>query len=252
MTTITATPDTATGSVTVTVTQTAVVSKVLRSNAYGTQEVRAASGQFPTAATGTTILTDYEACHGLNTYIAYDASGVQAATTTATLTVDKPWLTVPIAPNYSEQAETVTNFSAGRSTNSTSHNIIGRSDAVVVFGKLGMRTGTLEIFSTGVEDAERLSRVFSRGEAVFLKQQVPGMDMYFIPEEVSYDPYDVAGQDHTKYRVQVRYTEVPRPFGNLAGALGWTFDAVASEFPTFDSLLGVFDDFDALTLNDRT
>lgn len=249
-TTITAAPDTATGSVTLTVAHDVSVSRVLRSNAYGLQEVRAASGQLPSAATGTTILTDYEAGHGVNQYLVYNASGVQVASTTATLSVDAPWLTVPIAPNYSEQVQMITNYSAGRSTNSFVHQIIGRADPIVSMGKLGTRTGTLEMHAETLESAERLARVFSRGEAVYLKQQVQGMDMYFIPEDIDVSPYTVAGQDATEYRFAVSYREVSRPFGGLAGALGWTFDALASAYPSFDAVTAAYADFDALTLGD--
>lgn len=437
MTTITATPDTATGSVTLQLTQTSSVARVTRSNANGVSDVRVATGQLPSAATGTTIITDYEAAHGVNNYTAYvtdvatrtnlatnprpvgttdylgpsptstsfstGKSAVQAtasgtgtaylwsarsidaiaageavalsalvefsteiksvnikahrrstneyfssgqvvgwdptgkgvhrvsvlftapsaiaandldltvlfyttggatapagswarmgellieksttalpffdgatpdttdvdyawtgtanaststeATTTrqvtasATLTIDKPWLLVPIAPNYSAQIESIPNYSAARETNSTVHTIIGRADPLVVLGKLGLRSGTLEIWTASLESAGNLARVFDRGEAVFLKQTVPGMDMYFVAESLDVDPYEAAG-DLTRYRFTVRYREVTRPYGDLAGALGWTFDALAASYSSFDAVSAAFATFDDLTIGD--
>jgi len=38
--------------------------------------------------------------------------------------------------------------------------------------------------------------------------------------------------------------------GLLAGALGWTFDALAVDFASFDEVAAAFADFDALTLGD--
>jgi hypothetical protein len=46
------------------------------------------------------------------------------------------------------------------------------------------------------------------------------------------------------------FIEVRRPIGNLAGALGWTFDELATEFVSFDAVRLAFVDFDSLTLGD--
>ena len=251
MSTITATPNPATGAVDITIAQDSSIAKVLRSNDYGTQEVRVAAGQFPTAATGTTVFSDYECAQGTNSYSAVDSTGAQVATTSVEVAIDMPWLLVPIAPNYSEQAQSVTNWGFSRNTNSTKHQIIGRSDPIVVLGKLGTRTGTLEIYSASVSDAERLVRVFSRGEIVLLKQQVSGADMYFTADSLEVSPYNAIGQDATAYKLAVQYTEVSRPYGNLAGALGWTFDALASTWPTFDEMARHYATFDDLTLDSR-
>lgn len=168
----------------------------------------------------------------------------------ATLDLSGPWLMVPVAPNYSEQIETITNYSAGRTTNSTFHTIIGRSDPLVVLGKLGTRAGTLEIFADSVADAERVVRVFDRGEAVLLKQTVPGMDLYFVAETVEISPYQVTGED-SRFMVRVSYREVTQPLGNLSGALGWTFDGLSTAFPTFDAVTQAYATFDDLTIDDR-
>lgn len=247
MTTFTATPDTATGSITLEITQTASVQSITRSNGNGIASVRVAAGQLPSATTGTTIVTDYEAAHGTNTYTVTTTAGTVSQT--ANLTIDKPWLLVPIAPNYSEQTERVMNYSAGRETFSTVHQIIGRADPIVAMGKLGSRTGTLEVWCEDLTDVNRLVRVFDRGEAVLLKQAVPGMDMYFSANSLDVDPYTVEAE-RTRFRLTVAYTEVSRPFGDLAGALGWTFDALAADYPSFNAVTAAFATFDDLTIGD--
>lgn len=249
MTTLSAAQDNALGTVALTLTQTASVTSLTRSDRNGVASVRAAAGQLPTAATGTTVITDYEAAHGVSTYTAYHADGAVAATATVTLTLARPMLLVPIAPNYSESVDSITNYDAGRDSFSTVHNIIGRADPIVVMGKLGTRKGTLEIFTSSLADAARVSRVFDRGEAVMLKQTVDALDMYFTAESLTVSPYEVAGAS-TRYKLTVSYQEVIRPYGNLAGALGWTYNALASAYPSFDAQLAAYASFDNLTLGD--
>jgi hypothetical protein len=48
----------------------------------------------------------------------------------------------------------------------------------------------------------------------------------------------------------VNYQEVTRPPGNLAGALGWTYDALATSYPSYDAMLSDFATYDDLTLGD--
>lgn len=249
MSTLTATANDAIGGIELTLTQDQAVTSIVRSNNFGSATVRAAAGQFPTPATGTTVVTDYEAAQGLNSYTAYHADGT-TATAAASLVVEAPWLLVPIAPNYSEQVATITDYSAGRSTASTVHAIIGRPDPVVVLGKLGTRTGSLDVFTASLADAARVVRVFDRGEVVMLKQSVPGLDMYLVAQDLSVAPYSVQGEEDTRYKLTVRYQEVIRPSGDLAGALGWTFDQMALEYSTFDSITANFASFDDLTLKD--
>jgi hypothetical protein len=254
MTTFTATADDSTGAVTLSIVQTSSVTAITRSNGNGVAGVRAAAGQVPTPTTGTTIITDFEAGEGLNTYTAYvpnEGGGVTQLAASATLTLPSPMLLVPIAPNYSEFLESVTDYSAGRESNSTVHTIIGRSDPIVVLGKLGTRRGTLELWAASLTEAARLVRVFDRGETVMLKQTVAGMDMYFTALTVDVGPYTPAGEA-TRYKVTVSYQEVALPFGNLAGAFGWTFDALATAFPSFDAVLAAYSTFDDLTIGDNS
>lgn len=249
MTTFTATPNTANGSVSLDFTLTAAVTKVVRTNVNGSEEVRPSEGQLPSAATGTMILIDFEASHGLNSYNAYAADG-SFVTTSTTLDIGNPWLSVPVMPQYSEQVETITDYGSGREAATTVHRPLGRADSLVVMGKLGDRTGSLEIFCQTYADARRLERIFERGEVVQLRQRNEGMDFYFTVLSIPVSPYSVDGEDVTRWSLKINYVEVRRPIGNLAGAFGWTFDAMASDFLSYDAVAAAFTDYDALTLGD--
>ncbi|MFE5839133.1 hypothetical protein [Arthrobacter sp. NPDC056493] len=249
MTTITATPNTANGSVSLDLTLTASVTKVVRTNANGSEEVRASEGQLPSAATGTMILVDFEAAHGLNSYNAYAADG-SFVTTSTTLVLDKPWLSVPVMPQYSEKIETITQYGSGRDAATTVHRPLGRADNLVVMGKLGDRSGQLQILCNAYKDARTLERIFERGEIVQLRQRVEGLDMYFTATGIPVAPFSVEGEAETRWSLTVNYVEVRRPIGNLAGAFGWSFDALATDFPSWDAVAAAFTDYDALTLGD--
>ena len=70
---------------------------------------------------------------------------------------------------------------------------------------------------------------------------VLGFLLLIIPVRVSKALRDFANKD---------YVEVRRPIGPLAGALGWTFDALSADFTSFDEVTQAFTDFDSLTLGD--
>lgn len=249
MTTIAATPNTANGSVSLDLTLTASVTKVVRTNVNGSEEVRASTGQLPSAASGTMVLIDFEASFGLNTYNAYAADG-SFVTTSTTLDIVNPWISVPVMPQYSEQVETITQYGSSREAATTVHRPLGRADSLVVMGKLGDRTGSLQIFCSTYADARKLERIFERGEVVQLRQRVEGMDFYFTVTSIPVAPFSVQGEGATRWSLGINYVEVRRPIGNLAGAFGWTFSELASSFVSYDAVTAAFTDYDALTLGD--
>ncbi|QCO98971.1 hypothetical protein FCN77_16275 [Arthrobacter sp. 24S4-2] len=246
MTTITATPDTATASVQLSITYNSAVSRVLRNDANGIAEVRTLQGQLPTGSSGTLILSDYEAAAGLGTYSVIDAGS--GASTTATLVLDKPWLMVPVMPNYALQAESITAYGSDRQSHSTVHTVIGRADPLVSFGPLGTRTGSMQIFCGSLQTARDLETVFTRGEVVMLKQNVTGMDMYFHGSATGVSPFSAQGEEATRWALAVDYVEIKRPVGPLAGALGWDFNALAGGYASFDEVAAKFATFDDLTI----
>lgn len=197
--------------------------------------------------TGTLILIDYEAAAGINSYSVVETLDTGAAATVE-LELDAPWLLVPVLPNYSEKVRTITNYGSQRQAQSTVHSVIGRADPLVAFGVLGDRTGTLEIFADSLAQARALETVFNRGEVVMLKQNVDAMDMYFAATSTTINPYSVEGEKETKYSLSVSYTELKRPIGNLAGALGWTFNELALFYASFDEVTMKFATFNDLTI----
>jgi hypothetical protein len=210
--------------------------------------VRFAAGQLPSPTTGTTIVSDYEAAHGFISYTVY--TGTTTTSGSTTLVLDRPWLTVPIMPQYSETVEVIPQFNSSRATNNTVHRPIGRADSLVVMGKLGDRTGSFEIWCDTYATARKLERVFERGEIVMLRQRVAGLDQYFTVSDISASPYAVNGETGTKWAMSINFVEVRRPLGPLSGALGWTFDALTDQYESFDAVAEAFADFDALTLGD--
>lgn len=249
MTTITATPNTATASVQLSITHNSPVTRVLRNDENGIAEVRTLAGQLPTTASGTLILTDYEAAAGINSYSVVD--GGTGASTTATLVLDKPWLMVPVMPNYALKAETITGYDSSREARSTVHTVIGRPDPLVSFGPLGTRSGSLEVWCESLKAARDLETVLTRGEVVMLKQNVAGMDMYFHGSSSGITPYAAAGEASTRWALTINYTEIVRPIGPLAGALGWDFNALAASYASFDEVAVKFATFDDLTIRNE-
>lgn len=220
-------------------------------DAYGsyawTGAANASTSQHTTG--GTLVLTDFEPAHGTNTYNVYAPDG-SFVTGSTVLELDRPWLTVPVMPQYSEQVDLVTAWNGSRESASTVHRPLGRPDSLVAIGKLGDRAGELELFCPSYADARRLERVFERGEVVQLRQRVEGLDMYFTALSLPVAPHAVEGEDGTVWALKVNYVEVRRPAGALAGALGWNFDALALDYASFDAVAAAYTDFDALTLGD--
>ena len=171
-------------------------------------------------------------------------------TGSVTLDLDKPWLSVPVMPQYSEQVEAITAFGASRESSTTVHRPLGRADSLVVMGKLGDRTGSMEVFCKTYAEARKLERIFERGEVVQLRQRVEGMDSYFTVTSIPVAPYSVVSEESTRWAMVLNYVEVRRPIGNLAGALGWTFSELASSAVSFDVITESYATFDALTLGD--
>lgn len=247
MSTMTATADQGTASVLLEIILTSPAQRVLRSNGNGIHEVRALAGQFPSAAEGRLSLTDYEAAAGLNTYTLVDAG--KGAAAAAVLDLDMPWLMVPVMPHYARQVETITGYSAGRESLGSVQTIPGSAAPAVALAPLGLRTGSMDLWAPSLAVARDLESVFDRGEIAMLKQRVAGMDMYFTTTKTSITPHEVEGEDDTRWNLAVDYVEVSRPAGPLAGALGWTFDALAAAYPSFDAVAAAYASFDDLTVN---
>jgi hypothetical protein len=71
------------------------------------------------------------------------------------------------------------------------------------------------------------------------------MDMYFLATELPAQPLAKTSQGW-RWSVEFDYVELRSPSLPLLGAAGWTFDDVASGYPTFAAVRSTFADFDAL------
>lgn len=245
ITTLQAIPNPATASVTLIVGLSATVTRILRNDANGIAEVRAQATQLPSAGTGQLIIEDYEAAAGNISYtVTADGATVTASTV---LELSTPWLIVPALPGYSEPVETITAYSSTRTAQTTVHEVIGRRDPLTTLGVLGSRRGAFDAHCRTLAQARTLEAVLERGLTVMLKQNVPGMDMYFAPVSSAVSPVAPAGED-TRYALSIAYTQTARPAGYIAAALGWTFDELTAGYATFDDVAAAFFTFDDLTL----
>ncbi|APX03370.1 hypothetical protein [Arthrobacter sp. QXT-31] len=238
-------PDVATTSILLEVLLTASVTRITRTDVNGTQDVRMTPYQLPSPATGKLIVSDYEAANGENTYTLYTDSGT--VTGTATLTLDSPWLLIPRMPNFSAKVQQITDYSSSRKSLSVANEVIGRPDPVLALGPMGTRQGQLEIWMPDYQSAAALEDVFNRQEIAMLKQPVPKMDMFFIPEQTDIAPYTPEGKE-TQFRFIVNFRETKRPTGSLRGAIGWTLEELAYSFPTLNDVAMAYSSLDNLLL----
>lgn len=248
MTTLTTTPDIATASVLLSITKTATVTRIERTDINGTHEVRVPAYTLPSTGTGKLYVTDYEAAHGLSTYRVYHSGTAVAATATATLTLSSPWLFVPVLPELSAAVTQITTYQSARSSSTILHKVIDRREPVVKMGKLGLREGQLDIWCPDYLTTRTLDAAVDSGEILMLRQEVPRLDMWFTVSDTDVQPISEEGA-LTKYRYTVRFHETLRPEGLLKGARGWTFDELAASFSTFDQVTATYTSFDNLHIS---
>jgi len=242
MTTITATPDTDAGTITLTIAHTAPVTSLYRADANGTRPVRLPAGVLPTAATGTLTVVDHEAA--MTGYIEYRTNDAMTAATLAGAAL--PRFVLPFTPVYAVKVETVTNYAGARTSTSTAHEIIGRPDPVLNLGRLRPRVGSLEIIARTYADYRDVEAVFERGAIVLYRQtEHQGMDMYFHATGIAPAP------DGGRWRVRLDYQEVTFPDGNLQTPAGWTFDALKAAGGTFNDVAQDYRNFTDLALKEK-
>lgn len=245
MTTIAAVSQPADAAVLLTVTATATVTAITRTDVNGTAAVRTLPGLLPHTA-GSFVLTDYEAAAGLVTY-AVQSSAPAACSLTVTLT--GPRLSSLVLPAYFAAVDLVEGYTAARATTATLHDVIDRADPVVTLGVMRLRTGTLTMWARDYAAARAIEAVYARGEvALFRQTQYPGLDMYHVAlDEITVTPHDPATAPR-RWSVVVPFVEVARPTGaNILGTLGWSFDDVAATYATFTAVPAVFATFNDLT-----
>jgi hypothetical protein len=210
-----------------TITPTATVESVTRTDSNGTYEVRTMTGVLPhLAADGVLLLDDYEAAQGPATYTVTTAD--ESLGDTIVMALTGPWLGTPEAPQFSTQVGAVMTYGAGTDTLSTVHEPEGRYDPIVIVRGASSRRGTMTVEGGSYAETLNLLRLCQRGQAMLLRQlDHPGMDMYFVPMHADIVTVMAAGRA-SSFELSVQYIEVARPKGFLSGALGWTWAALAA------------------------
>ena len=232
MTTLILTTDPANGFVRLTITPTADVTRVRRSDVNGTRDVRTLTGQLPHTGVDVLELDDYEAAHGTARYTVTTAAGTVTASIVLALT--GPWFGTPENPQHSVVVNSFQDYNAGTSTLSTVHEPEGRDIApIVIVRGASTRRGSLRIEGGSYAAALKILRIFQRGQTMLLRQpEHTGMDMYFVPMNADIVTA-LAALKSSVFDVTCNYIEVGRPEGALSGALGWTWGGLETDFPTW-------------------
>jgi len=242
MTTITATPDPATGQITVTIAKTEAITSLIRADVNGTRPVRAPAGVFPSAGTsGTITIVDHEAA--FNGSVVYRA-GTAAPRWTGFTGPQQPRFTLPFTPEITLAVDAVDTYSAGRESASTVHEILGREDdPIVVAAGMRSKRGTLEIILDSYAQAAELENLLSLGKPIMYRQsENPGQDLYFHASNIS------IASDVPHWKVSASFVGIRPPVGDRAAFGTWTFTTLAAlPSGTFGTVAAGYDSFDTLT-----
>lgn len=231
---------------------------ITRTDYNGTNLVRLRDGQEPVS--GDLVIVDAEFSFSTNDTIVYTVTDADG--TTATSSVDG-W-TPPIGPiitavqfpafqitpwidDWESPAPMVTGYGAQRDSNSTVHQIIDRSDPVVVLGSTRLRAGTMSLWFANYKSVRTALDALAGPYRYLLRQDVPGLDMYFTVNSAAVTTLDMVldswtGKPVRRWQVDVTYTEVLNdPTIPLLGAANWAWEDLAY---TYDSWASVRDAYD--------
>lgn len=233
------------GTVTLTVDDTRNVKAILRTDANGTRPVRMGEGSQTLPGISDGKWVDYEAA--LGGYVSYRLDHPSFRDLVwVNLSGDwAPRFIIPFTPMFYAEAEVVTAYDSARKSTATFHDVIGRTDPLVVEGRLSSRKGRLVCEFDTLAAASGLESLLSRGTTVLYRQsEHPGMDMYFHTEgmDVSVDA------ERNVWTVTVDYVEVSFPAGDIISTAGWDFTAVTAAYSNFTELSTSYDSFLSLTL----
>ncbi|AYN57561.1 minor tail protein [Arthrobacter phage Corgi] len=198
------------------------------------------------------VVTDYEAASGPIRYDVVDLDGRLESLDVNGFVLDSPWLFTPIIPGYSRQLRTVRGIGADLENLSTVHaGLLGRTDPIVVMRPVGLRAGTMTIWAGTYAAALDIVSPLKQATPMMLRQpDHAGLDMYFAPLGAALVHEDQEGAG-TTWGVQVRYQEIKRPEGDIAGALGWTYADLEAAVPRYSDLPRTFATYADMRLNKR-
>lgn len=187
----------------ISITPTATVTELLRTDANGTAPVRVGAGVFPRTAALT--VTDYEAAlYGSVTYRAGNGSVTHR---------NEPALPclVPLRqPAAGRTVQSVTAFSAARASLGTVHQGLDRPAPLVALGSLGLRSGSLGLWGETHAEVRALeSLIDGAGVVMFKQSENQGQDLYFVALGTTVEPDGDEAADGWVLRVE--YQETARP-----------------------------------------
>lgn len=151
-------------------------------------------------------------------------------------------------PEIRATADVVTSYSAERPTTGTFHEVIGRSDPLVVEGILGSRRGSLTAEYDTLAASASLEAVLRRGKTVMYRQsEQPGMDMYFHVDSLrtEVDP------ERDVWTLEVGFTEVSFPAGETVNDDSWTFGLMAEAHTSFTEVSLAYESYVDLAAGQR-
>lgn len=232
------------------------IATVMRTDAAGTRTLRTETGTLPSSAT-TLVLPDYEyslEAGDTPTYTVYVGS-LAYATVTADPNTDTGLLTLasPTRPtaglelNDDEGAagSVLATYEDTRAGQHTVHQVIDRTDPIVILRPGSLRTGTLTISCPDRTTARTVQDALSAGDVLQLRQSdVPDLTMYFVTTSAAVThAQDVPAAGQPRWSVVAQVTEVAWPTGDVVPVTVWTFDDVAAEYGDFNAVAATFATF---------
>ncbi|MGN7705044.1 hypothetical protein [Cellulosimicrobium sp. 22601] len=229
-----------------------------RTDANGTRDVRLPDGA--SLSSGTLGVNDSEGAlvgpieYRVTVRDALTTSTEQASTTTTLDGVDRPQLAPVALPQLGRALRLVLADGWGeqRASSSTVHDVIGRAAPLVTIGPLRTRAGQYRVWCEDYATAQAVVALAARGDVLQVRHpRLPGADMYHLATSTSIDFLTVAaipGGHTSRWAVTVGYVEVDPPSGPLLGAVGWTFDALASTYGSFAEVAAAYATFTDLLI----
>lgn len=242
-------PRRADGAIGLTISGTGTVTSIVRADRNGTRDVRGIPYLLPRPAPF--ALFDAEpALAGPVVYRVTTAEGTKEVWATFDLPgeVMPPIFSLPSVPSWTMSVEAVLEYSSRRESSSTVHDIDGRSDPVVIFGRLGTRRGKLSALCPDFDAARELVALLDRGQVVLYRQaEYNGLDLYFTVQSVE----TARSEDfHGQWLVNVEYIEVTPPRGAVL-APTWSFADLKAAGGTFARVATEYEDFVQLRVKDK-
>lgn len=239
---ITATPDTRTASVSLTISDAAGVTGIIRADVTGTRRVRLREDELPAA--GSLTVTDWEPA--LTGRIQYRLEGASGDVWTE-VGAELPRFHIPSIPQFGKTVEMVTTYAAERESRSIFHEVINRADPLVSEGRMRPRSGSMEVWVETYQDGRDLEDVLERGKVIHFRQsEHPGMDMYFHASRLGLSP------EEENWKLSLSYREVAPPAGYVISSAGWTFVELAADNTDFDAVAADYRTFVDVAIGEKS